>query len=112
MRPREIASISELRVKHKWPTQEDLRRNQRLTLLYEVVNSHIAVSPEMLQLEYSDRRTRQNHKFKFKEKGSRSDKCKYSFVNCTIPEWNRLPAAVAAAGSLSSFRSQLVALLD
>ena len=82
-----------------------------MTFIYEVINSEVAISPDMLGLEDSDTRTRAKHRFKLKTKKGRTDELKHSFVNRSIPEWNLLPATVAEAASLHIFKRQLVAQL-
>ena len=47
------------------------------------------------------------HKHRFKDKKFKNDTTKYSFVNRTVSDWNRLPAPVVEAASLDSFKAQL-----
>ncbi len=57
------------------------------------------------------RRTRHKHPHIFKEHAGRIEGMRFSFTNRTIIEWNDLPALVAEAGSLDSFKSQLAVQL-
>ena len=57
-----------------------------------------------------DTRTRSAHRFKFHEECARFDRLKLSMVYNSIPQWNRLPAHVAEAGSIDLFKSWLAAL--
>ena len=68
------------------------------------------VTPEDLGLEAADGRTRSAHRHMFKEKRARTNHLKFSPVYRSIPTWNRLPANVAEAGSVDTFKSQLSAL--
>ena len=52
------------------------------------------------------------HKFKLKHQSPTTTEHRHSFVNCTIPEWSRLPATMAEADSLSEFTSQLARRAD
>ena len=61
---------------------------------------------------HADGHTRRTHWHKFREKRARTDDCKFSFTNHTIPEWNKLPAELAEAGSLNIFKGRLTAHLD
>ena len=72
----------------------------------------IGTSPEDLALEKADGRTRATHKFKLKHQSPTTTEHRHSFVNRTIPEWNRLPATMAEADSLSEFKSQLARRAD
>ena len=69
----------------------------------------MGVGRDQLNLELADSRTKAKHAFKLKHKGGRKDPLKHSFVRRTIPLWNNLPAAVAEAGDLDSFKAQLSA---
>ena len=108
--PRERCSISELRAQLKLDTLESRRHQLRLSLFYKIVHRDVAVTTKDLGIEKADRRSRANHKHKYREKGGRTDGLKFSMVHRTIPAWNRLPAAVAEAGSIDIFKSQLSAL--
>ena len=110
--PRQQASITEMLAKLKWPTLEARRHDQRLTLMYKVVHGLVAVTPDDLDIENADGRTRRTHRHKFREKRARTDDCKFSFTNHTIPEWNKLPAELAEAGSFNIFKGRLAAHLD
>ena len=72
----------------------------------------IGTSPEDLALEKADGRTRAAHKFKLKHQSPTTTEHRHSFVNRTIPEWNRLPATMAEVDSLSEFKSQLARRAD
>ena len=106
---RERCSITHLRHELKLNTLEERRYHQRLVLVYKIINGEVAITPEDLDLEPSDGRLRSNHKHKFREKRARTDRLKFSMVHRTIPSRNRLPAAVAEAGSVDIFKTWLSA---
>jgi len=107
--PFDRSSISTLLKDTHLDTLESRRRDARLTLMFKVVHGHVAIAPGHLGLESADGRTRASHGHKFKERGSRKQQLKHSFVVRTVPEWNRLPASVAEAVSVDSFKAQLAA---
>ena len=86
---------------------EQRRRDARLTMLYKIVHGFVAITLDELGLERPDRRTRAAHRYKFKEKQARSNLRKFSYVNRTVPEWNRLPADIAEVESLDVFKARL-----
>ena len=91
---------------------ESRRQDQRLILMYKVMHKLVGTSPEDLALEKADGRTRAAHKFKLKHQSPTTTEHRHSFVNRTIPEWNRLPTTMAEADSLSEFKSQLARRAD
>ena len=86
---------------------EERRSIQRLTLMYKMVSGKVVVTPEDLGLQSADSRTRASHGHKFREKRARTNRLKFSPVFRTIAEWNKLPALVAEADSVNTFKSQL-----
>ena len=110
LRPREECSITELRKDLGLQTLEERRLQQRLALLYNIINGEVAITTEELCMTPADGRTRASHPHKFKEKRARMDRLKYSTVHHSVPTWNRLPANVAEAGSIDTFKSRLSAL--
>ena len=105
--PRQRCSISKLRAELELRTLEERRCQQRLTLLYKMVNGDVVVTPDDLGMQSADSRTRCKHGHKFREKRARTNRLKFSPVFRTIAEWNKLPALVAEAGSVDTFKSQL-----
>ena len=89
---------------------EERRKGQRLTFMYKVLHQLVQVPPEDLGLEKADTRTRAAHSLKLKLPRCSTTELRHSFSIRTIPEWNKLPASMAEAGSLSSFKSQLAPL--
>ena len=88
---------------------EQRRRDARITMLYKMVHGLVNITTEELGLVPSDKRTRAAHRYKFKEEKAKVDLSRFSYVNRTVPDWNRLPAAVAEADpkDLDIFRTQL-----
>ena len=105
--PRQQCSITKLRTELGLHTLEERRLRQRLTFLYKVLNGEVVITADDLELQRADQRTRANHDHKLREKRARTQRLKSSSVYRTISEWNSLPAQVAEAGSLDTFKSQL-----
>ena len=61
--------------------------------------------PAYLTLEST--RTRSNHAKKPRQTSSGTDVYKYSFFPGTIPTWNALPAPIAEAPDLVTFKQEL-----
>ena len=80
-------------------------------MMYKVMHGEVGITEDMLGLTRADPRTRANHRLKLKTHDGRTLSMKNSFVNRSIPEWNRLPASMAEAVSLNSLKEQLVAQL-
>jgi hypothetical protein len=83
------------------------RKNQRLIMMYKIVHRVVALSTQDLGILPADGRTRSAHKFKLRVPRASTAELKNSFVNRTIPDWNRLPASQAEAGSVDQLKSQL-----
>jgi len=98
-------SASDLLQKLEWPTLEHRRSNQRLTMMYKVVQGLVAVPAS--SLEPAVTRTRANHAFKFRNITTATTQYKHSFFPRTIPEWNGLKKEVAESGSVNMFRDRL-----
>ena len=60
-----------------------------------------------IHLVPADRRTRKNHPHKFRLPPGNTPQLKNSFVNRTVPEWNKLPSTVIAAESADAFKARL-----
>ena len=78
--------------------------------MYKVTHGDVAVAPSDLGMVGRDSRLRNGHDYCYEEKKARTDRLKFSMVHRTIPQWNKLPAAVAEAGTLAICKSQLSAL--
>ena len=93
-----------------WKDLKDRRRDLRLALLYKITHGHVAVPAETLKSRKPTRQLRANHKHKYQTLPAETTELKSFIVHRTIPEWNTLPACVAEAESVASFKSQLAQL--
>ena len=89
---------------------KDRRRDLRLALLYKITHGHVAVPAETLKLRKPTGQLRANHKHKNQTLPAETTELKSFIVHRTIPEWNTLPACIAEAESVASFKSQLAQL--
>ena len=87
-----------------WEPLSQRRTKNRVTMLYKIINNQVTIDPNSY-LNKSDTGTRGEHKYK--QIATSKNIYKYSFSSRTIRSWNYLPAAVAQAPDLDSFRSDL-----
>ena len=90
----------------QWESLESRRTKIQLTLLFKIINVLVDIRADDY-LASSTGRTRQSHSMKYRQISTRTDSYKFSFFPCTIPVWNSLPASVAEAPSLVSFKKGL-----
>ena len=107
-----IVSVTAVLKDLGWADLADRRRNQRLILFYKIVNNLIAIDLDSLNLEKDNRPVRNSknpHKLKHPRASYRASPLWRSTVHKTVPLWNALPASVAEADSIQSFKSRLAA---
>ena len=97
-------SVTSLQSQLNWQTIEERRSMARLCLFYKIVNGLVAVPlPDYMQPTH--RTSRYCHSMTFRQIQTRKDYYKYSFFPLTIVQWNALPANVAVAPSLETFKA-------
>ena len=89
-----------------WESLSSRRTKIQLTMLYKIINHLIDIPPDPY-LSTSRRRLRSNHSLKYNHYSTRTDIFKFSFFPRVIPTWNLLPATVAEAPCLTSFKREL-----
>ncbi len=90
---------------------EDRRRISRLTFMYKILNSHVAVPPDKVDLLLSNRPARGGTTTqKIVTLASKTEEFRQSFIPRTIVQWNSLPDTITSAGSVNSFRARLSAM--
>ena len=90
-----------------WRNLSDRRRDLRLALLFKITHGHVRVPAESLNLKHPYRQTRANHNYKYQILGAKTTELQKFVIHRTIEDWNSLPASIAEAESLVSFKSQL-----
>ena len=107
---RNTSSVSSMLEHLQWESLESRRVKIQLTLFYKVVNNLVDI-PAADYLVPSTSSTRASHSKRYRRFSTSSDSFKFSFFSRTVPSWNSLPATVAEAPSLVSFKEGLSTLL-
>ena len=108
-RYRNTSSVSSMLDHLQWESLESRRSKIQLTLFYKVVYDLDDI-PSSAYLTPSIARTRSSHTKKFRRFSPSTECFKSSFFPWTVPLWNSLPATVAEAPSLVSFKEGLSTL--
>ena len=87
-----------------WRTLKQRRADQRLIILYKIVNNPVEVdlSKELIPLS---RHFRNSHAKFLRIPYEKKTYLQYSFLPRTIKQWNNLPATLATVPSLNVFKS-------
>ena len=102
----EPGTVTNLLKELNWPTLEKRRKMSRLTNIYKIVNTQIAISiPPHVQKQ--TRITRSFHPQRFINIGSSSNTYKFSFFTRSIQDWNSLTNNVIDQPTVSSFKDAL-----
>ena len=106
---RGIISVTALLKDLNWLPLADLRRNQRLSLFYKIINRELKVPKESVDLSISTSRTRKHHTRTLERVSGRDSNSPFwkGTIIQTIPEGNRLSETTVTAGSFTTFKSQL-----
>ena len=103
------SSVTEMQQEIDRKSQESRRAKIQLTLLYKIINDLVDISAPFY-LTPATTKTGANHTEKYTQFPSKCDAFKYSFFSRTVPTWNSLPANVAEAPDLVTFRQELSSL--
>ena len=103
------SSVTEMLLELDWESLESRRVKIQLTLLYKIINDLVDI-PAPAYLTPTTTKTRANHSKKYRQFPSKCDAFKYSFFPRTVPAWNALPANVAEAPDLVTFKQELSCL--
>ena len=103
---RNTSSVSSMLVALQWEPLESRRTKPQLTLLFKIINDLVDIRADDY-LTSSTGKIRQSHSKKYRQISTRTDSYKFSFFPRTIPVRNSLPASVAEAPSLVSFKKGL-----
>ena len=94
-------------IKHlKWEFHESRHAKNQLTMLFNIIQDHVNI-PANEYMTPASNRTRSQHSLKFRQIPTSSDYYKFSFFPLSVCHWNSLPANVAEAPSLVSFKREL-----
>jgi hypothetical protein len=103
------SSVTDMLHDLNWESLEVRRQKLQLTMLYKIVN-HLVEIDSGPYLTPTKARPRSPHSTRFLPYSPSTDVMKYSFFPRCIPLWNNLPASVAEAHSLASFKNELSTL--
>ena len=102
-------SVTALLEELGWSTLQERRKNLRLTLLFKILNDHVAVPPDELNIIRYNSRTRSANSMKLRQITTSTDQYKHSFVPRTIINWNSLSNDAVGATNIQGFKSALTA---
>ena len=102
------ASVNDMISKLGWPSLLQRRADNRLFMLSKTVNGVVAIdfSNKLVQV---NRATRHSHSNSFILPSETKTFIQQSFLPRTIRQWSNLPAAVAVAPSLETFKRGVAA---
>ena len=104
------ASVSALLLELKLEPLHERRRINRLAFVYKILNEHVAVPPDKVDLILNTRPVRGSvTKQRLRIPVTQTTEYHNSFTPRTIPEWNLLADPITSAASVTSFRSHLSA---
>ena len=106
---RNTSSVSSMLNHLQWESLESRRSKIQLTLFFKVIH-HLIDIPADQYLTLSTSRTRSTHSKRYRRFAPSTESFKFSFFPRTVPLWNSLPALVAEAPSLVSFKEGLSTL--
>ena len=94
-----------------WKDLANRCHDQRLILPYKIINGHLAIPPDEVNIKKTQRKSRKgNHLLERPRASHHSSPLWHSTIFRTIPEWNQLPAIVAEADTVTSFKGRVAAL--
>ena len=107
-----VTSVTGLLKELGWAEMKDRWRNQRMTIIFKILNNLIAIEQDTLDIKPARRPQRNRHKNQLLRPTASDPHSPLwqSTVYRSIPEWNILPAPAAEAESLEVFKNQLVAV--
>jgi hypothetical protein len=103
------ASVTLMLEELGWTSLEERRRQQRLAMLFKIVNGLVAIRPED-HLTPVSRIGRKMNSLSFAIPCSSSDYHKFSFFPRTVRQWNPLPECLVSSPSLEVFKAGLQAV--
>ena len=103
---RDYTSISTAIKDLNWPELGERRRQQRLTMMFKVMNGLVAI-PANVYVSRSTSRTRSTNSVRLDQLRVHTDIYKYSFFPRTIVDWNSLTDNIVTSPTLVTFKNRL-----
>ena len=104
------ASVTDMTKCLRWPTLEKRRNEQRILMLFKIVNQQVEIPSEGILIP-NNVHTR-GHNNKFRQLQTRLQCYQGSFFPDTIKLWNKLPDYLANLHDLISFREDLTKIIN
>ena len=101
---RRTSSVTSMMKDLGWKPLVERRREQRLVLLYKIVNDLVAIPTEH-HIEFNTRPSRTSNVKQIKLLSANTDIYKHSFFPQTIIDWNLLPNAAVNCKTVESFKA-------
>ena len=98
-------SVTKLLEELGWEDLAKRRLNSRLTIIYKIMNGHVAVPAEDLYITRSHQRTRATNNAKLQTIRATTREYQHATIPRTIPHWNRLPQAAIDANNTTEFKA-------
>jgi len=89
-----------------WETLEDMRTKAQLTMFYRITSDLVDI-PADQYLAPANTTTRSSHSRKYQQPTTSTSYYRNSFFPKTVATWNHLPASIAEASTLESFKRGL-----
>jgi len=103
---RDYTSISTAIKDLNWPELSERRRQQRLTMMFKVMNGMVAI-PANVYVKRSTSRTRSTNSARLDQLRAHTDIYQYSFFPRTIVDWNSLNDNIVTSPTLDTFKNRL-----
>ena len=100
------SSVTSMLEHLEWETLEERRTKNQLFMFFKIIHGLVDIPAERY-LTPASTRTRSNHSLKYRQIPTSSEYHKNSFFPNTVCLWNSLPATVAEAPGLVSFKREL-----
>ena len=104
-RYRRTSSVSDMLEGLAWRSLQQRRRDQRLAMLFNIVNEQVAIPKDGFITPAPSSNTRAHHSLSLEVPFYRADYAKNSFFARTPRDWNSLPAPIAEAQPYASFKA-------
>ena len=104
-RYRRTSSVGEMLNELSWCTLEERRRKTNLTVMYKIMNNHVAINIEDHLVKSNRHSKRVNNTMAYQIPNGKTEAYNKSFFPKTIREWNKLPNSVAASLTIEEFKA-------
>ena len=99
------SSVKSMMEDLKWPSLEERRARNKVTLMYRIVRQQIAIDREIMTK--SSASNNRGHSWKFHLPYARTQAYKFSFFPSTIRLWNLLLAEAVDSPTIDAFRNRI-----